>query len=388
MAAEVERLLSEAGTEVRISGWINVPADCVEQLPNVHLHAARPAGVNEPRPEGAEGVDQILRMVASLQEDDVCLCLLTGGGSALLPAPVPGVTLADKLAVTRHLSAVGANILELNTVRMALSRIKGGGLARACNAGRLIALLISDVIGDPLEIIASGPTVNVRVSRGKAMDVLHKYYGNGNDIPTSVHQYLVSESRSDIEAPSRCIVKNHIVGNNGVAVLAAVAEAEKRGFQTEVIAPETPSTTAEEVGRSLANRVNDARQGGSPRCFVWGGEPVVRLVPEATRGLGGRNQQLALAALERLLEFRSEVEGMKNVVILSGGTDGEDGPTDAAGAVVDEEVFSEMTKSGLVPAGYLTGNDAYHFFEAAGGLIKTGPTHTNVCDLRIATVMP
>ena len=139
------------------------------------LHAARPAGVNEPTPEGVAGADEILQLVESLGPDDLCLCLISGGGSALMPAPVEGITLADKLAVTRHLSAAGANIEQLNTVRKQLSRIKGGGLARACRAGRLVSLIISDVLGDPLDMIASGPTVADTSTPQAALAVLDEF---------------------------------------------------------------------------------------------------------------------------------------------------------------------------------------------------------------------
>ncbi|MFH1574117.1 MAG: glycerate-2-kinase family protein, partial [Acidobacteriota bacterium] len=160
MAAAVEDVLGgRLMEEKELAGWVNVPEDCVRPLGRIHLHGARPAGVNEPTPAGAAGSAEILRLVESLWADDLCLCLISGGGSALMPAPVEAITLDDKLAVTRHLSAAGANIEQLNTVRKQLSRIKGGGLARACRAGRLVALLISDVLGDPLDVIASGPTV-------------------------------------------------------------------------------------------------------------------------------------------------------------------------------------------------------------------------------------
>ena len=142
-----------------VSGWVNVPADCVTPAQCVRLHAGRPAGVNEPRPEGVAGTRRILEIVSSLGPRDLCFCLLTGGGSALLPAPVPEISLSDKVRVTQLLSAAGANIEQLNTVRRHLSLVKGGGLARACGGGRLITLLISDVLGDPLEMIGSGPTV-------------------------------------------------------------------------------------------------------------------------------------------------------------------------------------------------------------------------------------
>ncbi|MFO7904443.1 MAG: glycerate-2-kinase family protein, partial [Pirellulaceae bacterium] len=139
----------------RVRGWVNVPADCVRSLRAIHLHAARPAGVNEPTPAGVQGCEKILELVSSLDENDLCIGLLSGGGSALLPAPSTGVTLDQKVAITKHLSGAGANIQQLNTVRKQLSRIKGGGLARACHAGTLITLIISDVLGDPLDVIAS-----------------------------------------------------------------------------------------------------------------------------------------------------------------------------------------------------------------------------------------
>ncbi|HVT26662.1 MAG TPA: glycerate-2-kinase family protein, partial [Lacipirellulaceae bacterium] len=158
--------------EQRVSGWVNVPSDCVVPTQRVHLNAARPPGSNEPAPEGVVGAQRILEIVSSLRPNDICFCVLTGGGSALLPAPVPQITLADKIAVTRLLSAAGANIVQLNTVRRQLSLVKGGGLARACRAGRLITLVISDVLGDRLDLIASGPTVPNESTPADALRVL------------------------------------------------------------------------------------------------------------------------------------------------------------------------------------------------------------------------
>ena len=197
MAAALERILGPAlMAEKQLIAWVNVPADCVAPqhphlatasptgpgpLPRgegdrrIHLHAARPAGVNEPTSEGAAGAEEILRIVSSLGPDDLCIALISGGGSALLPVPIEGVSLADKLAVTRFLSAVGADIVELNTVRKQLSRIKGGGLARACRAGRLIALIISDIPGDPLELISSGPTVIDTSTPQDALAILNRF---------------------------------------------------------------------------------------------------------------------------------------------------------------------------------------------------------------------
>ena len=161
-----------------------------QEVRRIHLHAARPAGVNEPTAEGVAGAEEILRLVESLGPDDLCLCLISGGGSALMPAPVEGITLADKLAVTRHLSAAGANIEQLNTVRKQLSRIKGGGLLRACRAGRLVSLIISDVLGDPLDVIASGPTVPDSSTPQAALDVLERFHARQAGIAPAVFEYL------------------------------------------------------------------------------------------------------------------------------------------------------------------------------------------------------
>jgi SAM-dependent methyltransferase len=198
MAAAVEEVLGPQWIEAKaVTGWVNVPDDCVRGLSRIHLHGARPAGVNEPTPAGAAGAAEILRIVQALGPEDLCLALISGGGSALMPAPVEGVSLADKLAVTRHLSAAGANIEELNTVRKQLSRLKGGGLARACRAGRLAALIISDVLGDPLEIIASGPTVEDSSTPEAALAILDRYQAKAAGVPQAVFDYLAARCRDN-----------------------------------------------------------------------------------------------------------------------------------------------------------------------------------------------
>ncbi len=175
MAAGLEKALGpELLTEKDVTGWVNVPAGCERSLSKIHLHPARPAGINEPTETGVEGTRKILELVRSCTADDLCLCLISGGGSALLPAPISGISLSDKQAITRLLSGAGANIEELNTVRKQLSQIKGGGFARACKSGRLISLIISDVIGDPLDIIASGPTVPNTTTANDALNVLQR----------------------------------------------------------------------------------------------------------------------------------------------------------------------------------------------------------------------
>jgi glycerate 2-kinase len=384
MAEAVEQALGpQLMAEKQLVGWVNVPADCVVPLQRIHLHAARAAGVNEPAPEGVAGALEILRLVESLQSDDLCLCLISGGGSALMPAPVEGITLADKLAVTRHLSAAGANIEQLNTVRKQLSRIKGGGLLRACLAGRLVSLIISDVLGDPLDVIASGPTVPDSSTPQAALDVLDRFAALAAGISPHVFTYLqrAATSHSHDIAPINARITNLVIGNNATAVAAAGKEAERLGYSVVTQSAAHSEGPAEEIGRQLADRALEMRAGAAPECLISGGEPVVRLVESSRRGLGGRNQQLVLSALLRLAD-----DGADRIVLLSGGTDGEDGPTDAAGAFLDANVLAAAKRLNFDPRDFLARNDAYHFFDPLGGLVKTGPTNTNVCDLRVVLV--
>ncbi len=387
MAAAVEDVLGPALMQAKqLEGWVNVPADCAGPLQRIKLHAARPAGVNEPRPEGAAGSQEILRLVESLGPEDLCLCLISGGGSALMPAPVEGITLDDKLAVTKYLSAAGANIEQLNTVRKQLSAIKGGGLMRRCPAGRLVSLIISDVLGDPLDVIASGPTVEDTSTAQAALDVLDAFAARNaltkktKKIRPEVFEYL--QQKQQIEQPGpTCHVTNLIIGNNATAVDAAGMEAERLGYSHAMQSAEKSEGPAEQIGRHLAAMALKMRSQDGPNCLISGGEPVVTLVEESRRGLGGRSQQLVLAALERLAD-----EGAEGLALLSGGTDGEDGLTDAAGALLDADVLSAAARQNLDPADYLARNDAYHFFGPLDALIKTGPTHTNVCDIRVVVV--
>ena len=395
MAEGLQQALGEplmAGKQ--LAGWLNVPADCTKTLSRIHLHAARPAGLNEPTAEGVAGTEHILRMVRALEADDLCLCLISGGGSALLPAPVEGISLADKRAITQHLSAAGANIQQLNTVRKQLSRIKGGGLARACGAGRLISLIISDVIGDPLDIIASGPTVADPTTPQDALDVWEQFDARRAGIAPAALAYLqrAASDTSSAKPQPVCQVTNLVIGNIAVAVDAAGIEAERRGYSHAMSSATKLEGPAEQVGWHLAEMALRMRDQPGPDCLITGGEPIVRLVDAEHRGLGGRSQQLVLAALEHLLGEETSVGGdsrrrpCDGLLLLSGGTDGEDGPTDAAGAWIDASIESEMHRQGLDPSTLLRRNDAYHFFEPLGALIKTGPTHTNVCDLRVVVV--
>ena len=366
--------------EKRLIGWVNVPEDCASRGSRIHLHPARPAGRNEPTEEGVRGTDEILRIVGALGPADLCFCLISGGGSALLPAPATGISLEDKLAITRHLSAAGANIQQLNTVRKQLSRIKGGGLARACLAGQLISLIISDVIGDPLDMIASGPTVEDRSTPAEALQILQQFSAAEAGVSPAVFEYL-ERKQNGSALPTMCEVHNIVIGNNAVAVDSAGLQAEQLGYSHAMLGARPDEGQVEETGRHLARVAIQMRGQNGPDCLIVGGEGVVTLADAAERGLGGRNQQLVLAALDELV--RNDARG---VLVLSGGTDGEDGPTDAAGAWVDDELIAAARVLGLNTSDYLRRSDAYHFFEPLGALIKTGPTHTNVCDLRVVLV--
>ena len=370
--------------EKRVSGWVNVPADCVRPLSAIHLHPARPAAVNEPTEDGVRGTERILEMVESLGSTDLCICLLSGGGSALLPAPAAGLTLADKLAVTRHLSAAGANIEQLNTIRKQLSLVKGGGLARACKAGRLITLVISDVPGDPLDVIASGPTITDTKTPEDALRVLQQF--GIEAVPSAVTEFLRRQikQRPEAEQPT-CQVTNTVIGNNARAVDAAGAEAVRLGYSPAMLSSNRPEGPAEEVGEQLGVLAWQMLNSQGPDCLITGGEPTVKLVAPEMRGNGGRNQQVVLAALIKFLEYR-DLREVNRLCLLSGGTDGEDGPTDAAGALIDEDIIRRWTLMKSDPRDFLKRNDAYHFFQAVDGLIKTGPTHTNVCDVRVLLV--
>ncbi|GIW90499.1 MAG: hypothetical protein KatS3mg109_0931 [Pirellulaceae bacterium] len=258
-----------------------------------------PAGFNEPTAEGVKGSEAILRLVQEASPADGCICLLSGGASALLPAPVPEVALEEKLHLTRYLSAQGANIQQLNTVRKHLSRIKGGRLAAACRAGWLVTLIISDVLGDPLDVIGSGPTVPDSSTPAEALAILEQF--RAATIAPSAWRYLqrIAQQRRPSQAPTCCTLQL-VIGNNATAVEAAGEEAIRRGYHVAMVSSSTLEGPAESVGSHLAKMAVRMRQQPGPNCLVSGGEPVVKLAPPEKRGLGGRNQQLVLAALCQL----------------------------------------------------------------------------------------
>jgi hydroxypyruvate reductase len=303
-----------------------------------------------------------------------------------LPEPIEGVSLEDKLAVTQFLSGAGANINELNTVRKQLSRIKGGGLARACRAHQLVTLIISDVPGDPLDIIGSGPTVSDTSMPADALAILDRYQARQAGIAPAAIVQLEARRQATTPAAPTCQVHNVVIGNNATAVEAAAFEAERRGYIHAMTSSPQPEGLAEDVGRHLADMAWHMGNHAGPNCLVSGGEPVVQLAPAHERGRGGRNQQLVLAALLRLQELLPTAAEPPPLVLLSGGTDGEDGPTDAAGAWCTPQLLIAAVQLGLNLPQHQRRNDAYTAFEQLGTLLKTGPTDTNVCDLRVVLV--
>ncbi len=394
-------LLSRITGWLPITGWINVPAGTEnaagseQSLADIHVCPARPAGLNEPTAEGVAGTQQILQLVQHAGPRDLCIAIISGGGSALMPAPVAGISLDDKLQVIRFLSGAGADITQLNTVRKHLSRVKGGGLLRACRAGHLITLILSDVLGDPLDMIASGPTVPDTTTAGDALRVLNNLDPQ-RVLPQQIYAVLenrsADSSSSDAKASDQsvCPSTTIVIGNNAVAVDEAGIRAEELGYNHAMQSSRSGEGMADEVGQHLAQMtVNMLRADPTKHrtdCLITGGEPTVKLAPSERRGLGGRNQQLVLAAYQQLLSAELTPQEWERFALLSGGTDGEDGPTDAAGAVLDADVHRRASESDLDVADHLHRNDAYTFFDHCGGLLKTGPTGTNVCDLRVAVV--
>ncbi|MCA9238729.1 MAG: glycerate-2-kinase family protein, partial [Planctomycetales bacterium] len=274
MAVGLENALGEELLrDKQVTGLLSVPADCLtQQVRAIRLAAGRPAGVNEPRPEGAAAAEQMLRMVGGLTQRDLCICLLSGGGSALLPAPIPGITLEEKAEVTRLLSGAGANIEQLNAVRKQLSLFKGGGLARACRAGQLVTLIISDVLGDPLDVIASGPTVENRQTFDEAIAVFSDLGVQHEPVARRVLEGLRSRREAGDTPAATSQDYNLVIANNATAVDAAGMEAERRGYSHAMICASASEDSAEEVGAQLAAMALHMRDRPGPDCLISGGE--------------------------------------------------------------------------------------------------------------------
>ena len=325
-----------------------------------------------------------MSLVSAAGERDLVVCVISGGGSALLVAPAEGVTLEDKQEVTRLLLACGADIHDINTVRKHLSRAKGGWLARCAHPATVVTLILSDVIGDDLNVIGSGPTVPDPSTFADAQGVFKKF-DIWERVPSSVKDRIQLGLKGNIQdtpkssdvAFQRCYAE--LVGTNIQALIAAGKEAERQGYRALILSS-TVEGEAREVVKVLTAIAKEVRSSGNPfpppACILWGGETTVTLQGD---GKGGRNQEFALAAA--LI-----IDGLENVVVLSAGTDGTDGPTDAAGAIADGTTVTRAKAKGLDPLDYLRRNDSYHFLQALGDLVITGPTRTNVMDVYMVLV--
>jgi glycerate 2-kinase len=377
----------------KLHGVINVPNETVRPLEaDIELHGARPAASNHPTAEGVAGAERMLDLARSAASDDVGLVLLSGGGSALLPAPCRGITLEQKQQVTLLLHACGASINEMNTVRKHLSAIKGGRLAQAFQGRALYSLILSDVMGDPLDVIASGPTVADPTTFAEALQVLRKFNLLGGDsaagpgqVPAEVTRYLeAGASGHHEETPKQtpANVHNVIIGNNQLAVEAAARRAMELGFQVRSLGSNIGGDTgraALDHAEIIAKLLTDAARSTQPICLISGGETTVSLGDR--HGKGGRNQEFALSLLLHLGPLV-----LSRVTAIAAGTDGEDGPTDAAGAIADLPVWERGQNATPNANEALAGHNAYAFFDQADGLVKTGLTQTNVMDLRVVLV--
>lgn len=379
MAAAVEEILGERIT----AGVVTVKAGHGGPTRIVRIQEA-----SHPVPDaaGLAGAQAILDLAKGAGADDLVIALISGGGSALLPLPVRGITLEEKQQVTKQLLACGATIQEINAVRKHISAVKGGQLARAAAPAQVLTLVLSDIVGDPLDAIASGPTAPDGTTFREALAILDRC-GIRGAVPPAVGEYLEAGAAGRVPEtpkpgdPLFQQVHHRIVANNAQALEAAAAAAAARGYRPLILASGIQGE-AREVAKVLAALLLEVRATGRPIeppcCLVAGGETTVTL---HGKGRGGRNQEMALAAAFPL-------EGAAGILFFSAGTDGTDGPTDAAGAVSDGQTVPRGRAAGLDPARHLAENDAYSFFRALGDLVVTGPTRTNVMDIHLLLCGP
>jgi len=377
MGQAMEAVLGDRITD----GFINVKYGHTLPLKTIRLNEA---GHPVPDEAGLAGARHITAMLEATGEKDLVLCLLSGGGSALLPLPAAGLSLADKQEMTRLLLESGATIQEINSLRKHASRIKGGLLARTVHPSTLITLFLSDVIGDDLDSIASGPTVPDSTTFGFCRDVIERY-GLTDRMPRGVLDILDRGEKGKLpETPKAGDpvfngTQNLIVAGNLQALQTACSKAESLGYNTLLLSSTMDGETRD-VARVHAALAREIRASGNPvappACLLSGGETTVTI---RGKGLGGRNQEFVLAAA-------LAISGLERIVVLSAGTDGTDGPTDAAGAVADGRTVLRAGDLGLDPHRFLRDNDSYRFFQPLGDLLITGPTLTNVMDLRIILV--
>lgn len=340
------------------------------------------AGHPVPDENGVKGTESILSIVNKASKNDLVICVISGGGSALLTDIPDGCTLNDLKILTDLLLKSGANINEMNCIRKHLSQVKGGMLSSAAYPARVVSLILSDVIGDPLDVIASGPTAPDPTTFKDAMDIIEKY-GIKDKIPAGITKILNEgfnkirkETLKESDEAFR-LTTNLIIGNNRLALKKAREKAEALGYTTKIITDSLHSDV-EDVADYIFSKLIKYRNEnpGKKSCLLFGGEPTIKITGD---GLGGRNQHLALLMAQK-------INGINGVVFLSGGTDGTDGPTDAAGAIAEPETLKHSEALGLDINKYISDCDSYNFFRQEGGLIKTGPTQTNVMDLIVVLI--
>ena len=344
------------------------------------LEASHPV----PDISGLEASRKIEKLAADARKEDIVIFLLSGGGSALMPAPAPGVSLEDKQSATNSLLRAGAPIEVLNCVRKHLSELKGGNLARKVFPARMIVLLVSDVIGDPLDVIGSGPATGDSTTFFQAKAYLQRY-GVFQEMPKAIKERIEAGCKGEIPEtplPGDKIfshVSHHVVANNKIALQAAYAKAKSMGYGVK-IQTNTLSGEAKDVGKSIAEdakRISDnSRKIISPQCLLYGGETTVRVMGN---GVGGRCQELGLS-------FAIEIAGHGNICLLAAGTDGRDGPTEAAGAIIDGKTAKTAQNQGLDPYTHLRDNNSHVYIRRRRACIYTGPSGTNVMDLVILLV--
>ncbi len=378
MAEALEEVLGNRITK----GLVNVPRSCKSKTRAVLLHEA-----SHPIPDeaGVEGTRRMLEMAEQAEKDDLVVCLISGGGSSLMPLPRGEITISDKKQISSALLKCGATINEINTVRKHISDFKGGWLAKKAYPATILNLILSDVVGDPLDFIASGPTVPDSTTFSDAIGILMKH-ALWDKTPEAIRKVLSDGEKGDIPETPKIgddafkRVFNVVIGNSRLACLAACNALKAEGLNT-VLLTATMEGEARHVAVLLASVGREVIASGNPASkpagIVSGGETAVTVVG---KGLGSRNQEIALAA-------GLKIRGLDGVVVASLSTDGVDGPTDAAGAISDSRTVARASGLGMRPEEFLAENDSYHFFEKLGDLLVTGPTGTNVNDISVIVVV-
>jgi len=377
-------------TEQILDGWItggsvNIPA-YTKPWPKSKKINFNPASHPIPSEDGVRGVKNMLRLVGKASEEDLVICLISGGGSAIMPLPSSGILLSDEQKTTSLLLKSGAKIDEINAVRKHLSDFKGGRLAENLYPATVLSLIISDVVGDKLESVASGPTVPDDTTYADAYTILQER-GLWRTVPSSVRNRIQKGKEGKLpETPKRSSrifkrVHNLLVGTNKESCQAVAEVFEKRGYHSLILSTRLQGESRE-VGKILAGICIDIRENqlpvAPPAALVAGGETTVTV---HGKGRGGRNQEVVLSAA-------LSIRGNPAILVSSIGTDGVDGPTDAAGAVADGSTFERGLRIHMDPDSYLRENDSFPFFERLNDLVTTGPTGTNVNDIFIAIVGP